>query len=481
LSALDAAALCYVIAPSLIFLAGWARPGPALVLVGLVLIVMAAIAAAVVSRRRSRVSPVAGRAASALEWPVVVFAFGTAALWSGLGGAGHLFFANAFDWVVRDAVLRDLVVQPWPVTYTGLEGEPLLLRAPIAYYLPAALLGHGFGLVRADLFLYGWTFLGTGLFFCQIARLQSAWRARVLALLVFILFSGWDMLGSWLDGTGFSLFDTHHLEQWARSFQFSSSTTQLFWVPNHALAGWLLVGVIIRKRSPEACWAAIATWPFTFLWSPLTALGLVPFLGAACWEQRHSIRRGWRAWAPSALAASICLAVSMGYLLLDSQSVPRGWYFATLDDVGYDFRQLFFFLALEIGVWAAALRWAGAGRAALLPLGVLCLLPLYRLGPANDWVMRASIPALAWLAIVAAQALIDCVHERRWRGVAALGVTLAVGAITPAHELARALLTPRWAPDLQMNTLQATQGKAAHYFARLSQAAAPGWMKDAAP
>ena len=52
-----------------------------------------------------------------------------AAAWTALGGAGHLFHANGIDWVPRFAVMRDLVVAPWPPRY-GAGAEAMLLRAP---------------------------------------------------------------------------------------------------------------------------------------------------------------------------------------------------------------------------------------------------------------------------------------------------------------------------------------------------------------
>lgn len=56
-------------------------------------------------------------------------------------------------------MLVDLVGDPWPATY-AIDGVATLLRAPIGYFLPAALVGKLWGLRAAELALLAWTVLG---------------------------------------------------------------------------------------------------------------------------------------------------------------------------------------------------------------------------------------------------------------------------------------------------------------------------------
>ena len=73
--------------------------------------------------------------------------------WVAIAGVGHFFYANA-DWVIRDAVLHDLSIASWPTTYAGPDSSSFILRAPIAYFLPAGALGQLAGPVAADFALY---------------------------------------------------------------------------------------------------------------------------------------------------------------------------------------------------------------------------------------------------------------------------------------------------------------------------------------
>ena len=105
-----------------------------------------------------------------------------------------------------------------------------------------------------------------------------------------------------------------------------------------------------------------------------------------------------------------------------------------------------------------------------LALLILALLPFARLGPANDLVMRASIPSLTVLAIGACLALLEkTAGAALWRKKAVLVGLLAVGAVTPVQEFARAAVLPAWPIDLQ-STLLATGCGAypAHYIAKMS-------------
>ena len=99
------------------------------------------------------------------------------------------------------------------------------------------------------------------------------------------------------------------------------------------------------------------------------------------------------------------------------------------------------FAVLEFGlVWALSRPRAEdpGWRAVWWIAGAsLLVIPLCRVGEYNDFAMRASIPALFALWIGAGRALFDPATGRRRR--TALAVLLAVGAITPAMEIARSV------------------------------------------
>lgn len=384
-----------------------------------------------------------------------------------LGGQGHLFFAND-DWLIRDAVLADLVAQPWPVGYLYL-GDTTFLRAPLGLYLVPALVGKAFGLQAAHLAL---PIQNAALFGSILYVLASAFAPRRRATWIvaaFLLFSGWDIIGCIKAGQ--PLYFGAHLEWWAGNLQFSSHVTQLFWVPNHAASGWAFVAAYLAwHRRLLNLASLVAVFGFGVFWSPLAAIGALPFLARAVLLRPAQINIGALGQTGLAITA---LAPIAGFLAADSGRVVHGLQAPTIAFL----MTYIAFLTLEIGPVLVFLRHFPPGREfvlsrqdLLLVIAVLLLVPLYRVGP-SDFVMRASIPALALLAVSFAECASAAGDRRR---LAAAALVLVVGAVTPLYEIGRAVLAPSFAPS-DCNMLTAARfppndGPLFHYLARIEAA-----------
>src|ERR1700730_4622761 len=149
LDPLDRAAIGYLILPLVIFLGGWFEWWAALPLIA---------CTAYAAKPLLAKWPVSGASlpVTPLQLTVAVI---VGCGWTVFGGTEHLVFANA-DWPVRDAVLHDLVTSPWPVGYGLLDGKESVLRAPVAFFLPAALVGKAAGLPTAHFAMAVWTATG---------------------------------------------------------------------------------------------------------------------------------------------------------------------------------------------------------------------------------------------------------------------------------------------------------------------------------
>jgi len=469
LDPLDRIVIAYLAVPLVIFLAGWFEVWAAVPLIACVAYALKAL--------------LSGLPAAAVRLPVtrlqlsVALAVGCA--WTVCGGIGHWVFANA-DWHLRDAVLHDLVAGQWPVSYGVVGGKDSLLRAPLGYYLPAALLGKCSGLLAAHAALAAWTMIGAALFLLQVLSLTPSRAGVALSVAaVIVLFSGFDILGYlWRAPHLAAHWDiTRHLEWWAGSYQYSSMTTQLFWVPNHALGGWLTIGLLSRGERDTPLDSMLPMIIVAVaLWSPLAAVGAVPF---AIWKMAARVARepgAWRAWLlhPRVWAPALAVGLAVGaYLTLDAGRIPKGW---TLGRSGTGFSGIAMdllhqgqFFLLEAGLIGFAILGVRRSSQVVLALGVLALLPLVSFGSANDLVMRASIPSLAVLVIGACLALFRDAPTSLARGKkAALGCLLAVGAVTPFQEFARAAVLHSWPADLHASLIEAACGRyPAHYVARL--------------
>jgi hypothetical protein len=452
LDRLELAALAYLCLPLGVFILGWLRWPAALGMGALLGLTLWRVVAR--SDRASAVWP---------GWRLWAVLVAVATVWVSLSGLGGGFALNK-DWVVRMSVLRDLSVAAWPISYGAENGHELILRFSMAFYLVPALLGHLGGLALAQAALWLWTVLGTVLFLVLVLPRGAGARSLALTLAVVVGFSGLDVLG-WLITEWQLPHWAEHIEWWATLFQYSSNTTLMFWVPNHALPAW--IGAVIAWRHREQGLAA-APMALCLLasaaWSPLVTAGLAPLL-LACSLRRQA---PW-AWLRECLHPAVLATLPVLWLLAKFTTVGA---VAQVSDMGQELdagllSEMIIFALLE---WAVllAIAWRCGQRSWLLVLAALLLLvlPFLRFGPGNDIVMRGAIPSLTLVMMAALGALSQSGAAAAWRR--ALLVLLLIGAVTPLQEVARAF---RPGPDyrVQTQTFVERHGKPWHYVGVLDQ------------
>lgn len=397
-----------------------------------------------------------------LPWPVLAVSLVVALVLLLLGGEGDLFYAPP-DWQVRYAVLRDLTLHPWPFAL-GNPGGVLVLRSPLGMYLGPALVGKlagGFKAARLAMLAQNTVLLaliqtlGAGIF--------TSARQRWIALGVFWGFSGMDVVGQAIARRPLTL----HLETWA-GMQFSSHVTQIFWVPQHAMAGWMFAAsYLLWWQGKVPARLLYAQMPLLALVSPLALMGCVPFAAHAFVAQLLGRRLAIADIVLPALVGAVSLP-SLLYLTAASDTVAVSTHAGTYAMAGYPL-----FILLEIGGFAFALwrmrRQQPFGIAAsLVTLAVLLVAPFIHIGDSMDFVARASIPALAVLALMMASILLDGPREaRRWVLIVGL-----IGLATPIGEIARAIAWPA-SPEVTCGYLGVIPRGYGTYTARLDRLPRP--------
>lgn len=345
-----------------------------------------------------------------------------------LSGEGRFFYANP-DWQVRNAVLGDMGRNPWPFVF-DVRGEAFLLRAPLGVYFIPALVWHVAGERAASIaMLVQNAALLAGLLTAS-APLFARGRARCVALAAFVAFSGLDVLGALV--APHIVFD--HIEHWAGSIEYSSTITLLFWVPQHAMAGWLgaVCYLLWRKHLLPARVLLIVT-PLTALWSPLALIGLMPFAAHAGLALLYRREVRLLDFAVPALAVALVLP-TLSYVGADPDLVgfhvfpmpPAYWFMFESIEV------LPFLLPLVF----LALRRRAVDLALAIAAAVLLVLPILQVGSSSDLMMRASIPALAVLCVLVTEQVLAADGEFRIWLIAAL----AAGSVTGLLEVRRAFL-----------------------------------------
>jgi len=461
---IEQAALWYVISPALLFFFFWLTTA-----IGAIVSLLY-IAAVVFSMRQIQIQrPVA----SFWMYGLVV---GAVALWVAVGGTGNYFYANAFDWVPRFALARDLAEFSWPLSYHTQDVD-YLVRTALGYYLVPAGLAKLSGLESLGLLLYLWTVLGVVLFFLVAFHCWTPWRF-LLGITIFALASGLDLLGYFysyemLPDLG------EHIEIWAPYLEYPSHTTQLFWAPNHSLAAWIATALLFRFQADRIVVLRVipVLLPGLLLWSPLSGAGFgIVWVGVLIgYGVRHFRLRDIQG---GDIARAALLGIPFGILMLymgtGFSSIPSphridtGW-LRTLD------QNLFLFILVEGAIPALLVLGLRVSALTITAALVLIVLPFFQLGGANDLVMRTSIPAMAIIWLTFAEEVIqrNPAEQRRRQQLILAAIVWLLGTTAPLQEMVRGILMPPWKPDLAMRLPEAFsritpwEPFPPHYFAKI--------------
>lgn len=463
------ASCLYLILPYLIFFAGWLRWWLAIPAAALVVASSYYCVRDLFGRAPGRGLDQGGDRA---RWHPLVLLLAVAVVLSVLSGAGG-YGAQDSDHPKHNAILKSLVEEPWPVMVASPKGSfPMVYY--VAYYLPAGLFGKATGWEGANHFLQVWTALGLALsmlWFCVLFG-----RLTWLAIVVFVFFSGLDVIGAtlfrFLEFTGrpdfhWSTFDWSSIDwaslrwwnwqiRWwdpALLRNYSSNMALVFFVPQQALGGWILTGMVCYLLRQNGDWAKrslVFYWALSCLWSPLVTIGLAPLLALDFAESRASLLERLKAYGSLANLCGLAILGILGlYYLARFADLPFEGDPSTGFGLGnprmgspmlFLVRVLLFF-TLEVGilawlVWDAASADDPRGRRLFrVSLGFLFLLPFFRYGGINDLVMRASIPCLFVFAVYVARALARKETGRTKR--LALMAVVAVAAANPVAEIYR--------------------------------------------
>ncbi len=408
----------YLLIPFILFCIGWLRSTIALPLTAFMLWVF------------WRLWKNAGSSDESISLRATISAIALTGLWVFLSGVGGYAFQN-WDHHWRNAVLRDLITYDWPVVYSSPEHGPVkMLVYYVGYWLPSALVGKAFGWSAANFFLFLWTWLGVLLTVLHLnLRLKTSLLKTVLLL---IAFSGMDALGTLLFAGEYPTLwpPVQHLEIWAGNLQYSSFTTQLFWVFNQSVPAWLCIALLLNKPRREV---AVFAWSLCFFFAPLASIGLLPYLLAEWFEQTQFTVKSFLQGIRFDLLFASVLIVLTSYLFFASNAAAqaRGLQSLELKDV------LVFFL-LEGGILWLLLaprlwrdpRWAVTGL-------LLFLMPFIQFGHGRDFVMRASMAPLFYLLVWSGETIFQNAATRFYR--IAFAIMLLIGALTPLYEIDRSI------------------------------------------
>jgi hypothetical protein len=358
-----------------------------------------------------------------------------------------LYFHQNGDFQKHNAILYDLVNLPWPVAYQsqGKISPVVYLVYYCGFYLPAALFGKCFGMMAARIFLFLWATGGACLGFFWFVRLLGRFRWWVLPF--FCLASGMDIIGELFMRTINLMDGTQHIEWWtqARFWTYQSHTTQIYWVPHQAYAGWILTSLFydLAMRDDRQTKVPLATVALVgCFWSPFSMLGLIPLIVYNLLQRRHRPLKEQNWWD---LAGALFVLVPI--LLFYHSNIIK--HFGGFIWEVYDWFKIWpkyvIFCWLEFGVLAFFLyahhqKYASEKDFQVwwIVVGTLLLVPFYFYGMFNDFGMRVSMPSLFLFWLFVARSFFYPANEVERLVRRGVVFVLLIGAMTPLSEISRA-------------------------------------------
>jgi len=393
-------------------------------------------------------------------------------LWVYLSGIGGLCYQNN-DHYVRNRIFRVLVEYDWPTL--SADGNRLLIYY-IGFWLPAAVVGKVFGMTIGYWFQAIWSVIGiffTYYFICMRRKKIAYWP-----LILFILFSGMDYLGILLLGReAVNLLKPEHIEWWAEEYQYSSMTTQLFWVYNQAIPAWMGTILLLCQKNKKNLFFILS---LLILSSTFCFVGLIPVV--LCFalgkrKEKHNIKENFS--IQNVIGVLVIGIISVAYLMSNAQvvkSFTNGQITqetqnvqemqttqtsADLDavadtgtietdvqnvvqnkDTDFSAELLRYLLFIFIEFMPYVILVSKGNKSEKLfyvVVGILLVCPLIRLGDSYDFTMRASIPALFCLMIYCIDFLTKEAKDSNNKLLIFMVVIMLIGSITPLHEIHRSI------------------------------------------
>ena len=370
-------------------------------------------------------------------WGII---FLIAGLWCFLGGIGY-FYYQSFDYHFRNAVFRDLINYDWTVFYDR-ANTPLVYY--MGFWLVPALVGKFLVLIGAtnqgaflgaNVFLLMYAIFGVVLIFVNLIKavgVKSLGKIFV-ALLLFVLFSGMDIVGQKFFLVGKPPF-LYHLDWWASFMQYSSHSTSMFWVFNQFIPACLIVLIFYNERNIKS---------FGFLVAVSLFFAPYPTAGIGFFMVVYALREFLRAESKkefleknifsvvNLIGVFWILPVIILYFITNSEGMYG--YYNVFDYTSV--KMLMVFLLLEFLIYAILILPKYKNNWIFYAVVIsLCLIPFLRLDQQNNFCMRSSIPIMIILTVLIEKFIFEEKFSIR-KGI--LVFCIIIGMFTPFYEFYR--------------------------------------------
>ncbi len=374
--------------------------------------------------------------------------------WSGIGG----YFFQSSDHGARNAIYHDLLNFKWPVIYEN--GR--YLNYYFGYWLiPAFITKTLKNLFLVDLWIVGefilyiYTVIYVFIIILQVIRRNIITKKNIIiALICLIFFSGLDICGllvklilkgefhfinEIINWWNFNESIFNHIEWWANRWQYSSNTTQLFWVFNQALPAWLSTLIILNRNDLKQ---DLYIGVLTLFLAPFPACGLILISVGKILINRNNFKRQVTSVISKENFISILFFIFISIFYLGNSRIETGAEENLFSIIKFhnlelkDYILLFLHLLFEVLLFFPIIKNSEYKTQGYICLTYLLILPFINFRGSYDFQMRSSIPELFFIMLVLIDQLTNFKnHSKKIKKL--VGIVVILGAITPLVEFTR--------------------------------------------
>lgn len=365
-------------------------------------------------------------------------------LWCLFSGIGKFSYQSG-DFKARNAFFQDLCNMDWPIVL-DMSKQPIDIQnlfidvksANLVYYftwwLPVALIVKIFNLspLAGNTLLVLYAIIEVFLiYYCFLNIIK---KYSYIALSSLILFGGWDFWVYFIEN--FNFIKMGHVEWWATYFQYSSNTTQMYWVFNSSLPIWLItcLVMIMPKNRYKAAVGSLAFAYNPFATVSMVFIVLTDILGKRTEKILDKLKE--LCSIPNILTSLLMLVIwGCFYLQVNINGTSTDGLIFNIYPEQKLFVTYVLFLMVEIGVYFFAIGCSiDKDRFYWVTLIGLILMPMIKIGRYNDWSLKAPVPLLFILMIMVVKRYhVESTMKKKY----AILAVLFLGYMTSAVELQR--------------------------------------------
>lgn len=384
---------------------------------------------------------------------VVFFAFAIASLWCFWSGIGGYMYQSG-DFAARNAIYRDLIERSWPVYYKYLGG--FALNYYFGFWLLPAFITKVLCFFSTDynlIFYIGlyvlliYSIIGVTIFLLLLVSIikPKSMKQLFLVLAFPLFFSGLDIIGALIYQSPFfnienfrldsPFFGNMHIETYngTGNIQYSSFTTQLFWVFNQSIPCWIITLLILKDKTPEN-YGILAT--LGFFYCPLPMIGISIIMLTNCILYLVNNNETFKEKIKKFISLSNIYILPIFIIIILFMSLNGAKKHAELGFKGVEVSRYLLFIVLEFGCFLFFIfnryKKDVLFYITIFALSVLCLFSFNE--GYGDFQMRTTIPFLLLLLIFILQYLLS---NARILSKTMLSILLIIGACTPLVEFSR--------------------------------------------